>query len=37
MKVTPTITNDGRVFLKHDVKKDELERTVQGTGGTSFR
>ncbi|RNF85904.1 type IV pilus secretin PilQ [Montanilutibacter psychrotolerans] len=36
MKVTPTITNDGRVFLNMIVKKDELERTVQGTGGTEL-
>ena len=25
MKVTPTITNDGRVFLNLNVKKDEIE------------
>ncbi|MGY0558965.1 type IV pilus secretin PilQ [Lysobacter sp. A421] len=29
MKVTPTITNDGRVFLDLNVKKDELERWLK--------
>ena len=34
LKVTPTITNDGRVFLAMDIKKDEIERFVQyGTLG----
>lgn len=28
MKVTPTITNDGRVFLNLNVKKDEIERFI---------
>ncbi|QOW22620.1 type IV pilus secretin PilQ family protein [Lysobacter avium] len=29
MKVTPTITNDGRVFLNLNVKKDEIEGFVK--------
>ena len=29
LKVTPTITNDGRVFLNMAVKKDEIEGFVQ--------
>ena len=34
LKVTPTITNDGRVFLNLEVKKDELEGFVSiGTFG----
>ena len=34
LKVTPTITNDGRVFLNLNVKKDEVEEfiTLQGYG-----
>ena len=28
LKVTPTITNDGRVFLNMGVKKDELDRFI---------
>ncbi|WP_028838668.1 type IV pilus secretin PilQ [Thermomonas fusca] len=28
LKVTPTITNDGRVFLNMSVKKDELDRFI---------
>jgi type IV pilus assembly protein PilQ len=28
LKVTPTITNDGRVFLNMAVKKDELEEFI---------
>ena len=32
LKVTPTITNDGRVFLNLNVKKDEVERYIQLTG-----
>jgi len=34
MKVTPTITNDGRVFLNMNVKKDEVEDFVQASIGT---
>ncbi|MDR6991221.1 type IV pilus secretin PilQ [Luteimonas sp. 3794] len=29
LKVTPTITNDGRVFLAMDIKKDEIVRFVE--------
>ncbi|KAF1716158.1 type IV pilus secretin PilQ [Pseudoxanthomonas yeongjuensis] len=29
LKVTPTITNDGRVFLNLNVKKDEVERYIE--------
>ncbi|MCD9095836.1 type IV pilus secretin PilQ [Luteimonas fraxinea] len=32
LKVTPTITNDGRVFLAMDIKKDEIERFVEYDG-----
>ena len=34
LKVTPTITNDGRVFLSMDIKKDEVTGSVtyQGIG-----
>ncbi|MFC5570101.1 type IV pilus secretin PilQ [Lysobacter yangpyeongensis] len=34
MKVTPTITNDGRVFLNMNVKKDEVEDFVQASIGS---
>lgn len=34
MKVTPTITNDGRVFLNMNVKKDEVEDFVQAEIGS---
>ncbi len=33
LKVTPTITNDGRVFMAMVVKKDELEQLVQTVAG----
>ena len=33
MRVTPTITNDGRVFLNMNVKKDELERYIDTSIG----
>lgn len=33
MRVTPTITNDGRVFLNLDVKKDEIEGFVNTSIG----
>lgn len=33
LKVTPTITNDGRVFLNMAVKKDELEDFVDTVSG----
>ncbi|WP_425606455.1 type IV pilus secretin PilQ [Lysobacter yananisis] len=33
MKVNPTITNDGRVFLNLDVKKDEISRYVNTSIG----
>jgi len=33
LKVTPTITQDGRVFLALDVKKDELTGFFQSPGG----
>ncbi|GAB3381342.1 type IV pilus secretin PilQ [Lysobacter fragariae] len=33
LKVTPTITNDGRVFLNMNVKKDEVEGFVQASIG----
>lgn len=32
LRVTPTITNDGRVFLNLNVKKDEVERMLELTG-----
>src|SRR5690606_26896366 len=35
LKVTPTITNDGRVFLAMELKKDEIDRFIsigQGLG-----
>jgi type IV pilus assembly protein PilQ len=31
-KVTPTITNDNRVFLNMQVKKDEVDRLIQLEG-----
>jgi type IV pilus assembly protein PilQ len=34
MKVTPTITNDGRVFLNMNVKKDEIEGFVDASIGS---
>lgn len=34
LKVTPTITNDGRVFMSMNVKKDELEEFVQTVNGS---
>jgi len=34
LKVTPTITNDGRVFLNMAVKKDELEGYVNTVNGS---
>ncbi len=34
LKVTPTITNDGRVFMAMVVKKDELEQLVQTVSGS---
>lgn len=34
LKVTPTITNDGRVFLSMAVKKDELEEFIQTINGS---
>jgi type IV pilus assembly protein PilQ len=34
LKVTPTITNDGRVFLNMAIKKDELESFVQTANGS---
>lgn len=34
MKVTPTITNDGRVFLNMNVKKDEVEGFVEAQIGS---
>lgn len=34
LKVTPTITNDGRVFMAMTVKKDELEQFVQTVNGS---
>lgn len=34
MKVTPTITNDGRVFLNMNVKKDEVEDFVEASIGS---
>ncbi len=34
MKVTPTITNDGRVFLNMNVKKDEVEDFVEAAIGS---
>lgn len=33
LKVTPTITNDGRVFLNMAVKKDELEEFIDTVAG----
>ncbi len=32
LKVTPTITNDNRVFLNMQVKKDEVDRLIQLEG-----
>ena len=32
LKVTPTITNDGRVFLNLNVKKDEVEEYLELSG-----
>ncbi|WP_434027348.1 type IV pilus secretin PilQ [[Pseudomonas] boreopolis] len=32
LKVTPTITNDNRVFLNMNVKKDEVERYIELSG-----
>ena len=34
LKVTPTITNDGRVFLNMNVKKDEVEGFVEAEIGS---
>jgi type IV pilus assembly protein PilQ len=34
LKVTPTITNDGRVFLNMAVKKDELEEFIETANGS---
>jgi len=34
LKVTPTITNDGRVFLNMAVKKDEIDSFVQSGSGS---
>jgi len=34
LKVTPTITNDGRVFLNMSVKKDELEEFINTVNGS---
>ena len=34
LKVTPTITNDGRVFLNMAVKKDELDSYITYSNGT---
>ena len=34
LKVTPTITNDGRVFLNMAVKKDELEDFIDTVNGS---
>lgn len=34
LKVTPTITNDGRVFLNMAVKKDELEEFISTVNGS---
>jgi type IV pilus assembly protein PilQ len=34
LKVTPTITNDGRVFLNMAVKKDELEEFINTVNGS---
>jgi type IV pilus assembly protein PilQ len=33
LRVTPTITNDGRVFMALDVKKDELDKFIHSTNG----
>lgn len=33
MKVNPTITNDGRVFLNMDVKKDEIDQFINTSIG----
>ncbi len=32
LKVTPTITNDGRVFLAMDIKKDEVQGEIEYDG-----
>lgn len=34
LKVTPTITNDGRVYMALDVKKDELAKFLTGPAGS---
>ncbi len=34
LKVTPTITNDGRVFMVMNIKKDELEQFIQTVNGS---
>ena len=34
LKVTPTITNDGRVFLNMAIKKDELEKFINTVAGS---
>jgi type IV pilus assembly protein PilQ len=34
LKVTPTITNDGRVYMALDVKKDELARFLTSAAGS---
>lgn len=34
LKVTPTITNDGRVFMAMTVKKDELEEFINTVNGS---
>lgn len=34
LRVTPTITSDGRVFLNMNVKKDELARFIDTGGGS---
>ena len=34
LKVTPTITNDGRVYMALDVKKDELARFITSAAGS---
>ena len=34
LKVTPTITNDGRVFLNMAIKKDELEKYINTVAGS---
>jgi type IV pilus assembly protein PilQ len=34
LKVTPTITNDGRVFMAMTLKKDELEEFINTVNGS---